>query len=162
MSSGVIHSINVSNGGVPKRPRASAYIGVNGCEGDRQGNLAVHGGPDRAVCIFSLDLIEDLRADGHPIEPGSIGENLTIEGLDWPALRAGLVIEIGPVRLELTKPASPCRTIAASFLDGDSNRVSQTLYPGWSRWCCRVLSEGTIAIGDRAIVKPAAQADLFG
>lgn len=161
MSTATIHSINVSDGGVPKRPRAQAFISADGCEGDRQQNLAVHGGPDRAVCIYSLDLIEDLRAEGHPIEPGAIGENLTLSGLDWTAIGPGVLLEIGDVLLEVTKPAFPCRTIAAAFLDRDSTRVSQKVYPGWSRWYCRVLSEGRVAVGDPAVLKPARQSSLF-
>jgi MOSC domain-containing protein YiiM len=161
MSTGAIHSINVSDGGVPKRPRGPAYIGVGGCEGDRQQNLVHHGGPDRAVCIFSLDLIDDLRAEGHPIEPGAIGENLTLAGIDWSAIGPGVLLRIGDVTLEVTKATSPCRKIAGAFLDGDSSRVSQEVYPGWSRWCCRVLSEGTVAPGDAVIVEPRRQSALF-
>ena len=58
-----VHSINVSNGGVPKLPRASAWVSSHGVEGDRQRNLMVHGGPRRAVALYSLDLIQQLQAE---------------------------------------------------------------------------------------------------
>lgn len=161
MPTAMIHSINVSDGGVPKRPRGSAFISTEGCEGDRQRNLVHHGGPDRAVCIFSLDLIDDLRAEGHPVEPGAIGENLTLAGLDWSAIAPGVLIEICDVALEVTQPAFPCKTIAGSFIDRDSTRVSQKVYPGWSRWYCRVLSAGRVADGDAVALKPARQTSLF-
>ncbi|MGH6631118.1 MAG: hypothetical protein ACREB3_15430, partial [Burkholderiales bacterium] len=50
-----VHQISTSNGGVPKLPVAEARIMVEGLVGDRQRNRAHHGGPDRAVCLFSLE-----------------------------------------------------------------------------------------------------------
>ena len=49
----------------------------------------VHGGPERAVSLFSLEVIRRLQDEGHPIYPGATGENLTVAGLDWAALAAG-------------------------------------------------------------------------
>jgi MOSC domain-containing protein YiiM len=78
MTGGRLHSINVSDGGVPKLPLAACFIGKLGLHGDRQRDLEHHGGPLRAVCLYSRDLIESLRQEGHPIIPGAIGENLTV------------------------------------------------------------------------------------
>lgn len=80
--------------------------------------------------------------------PGSIGENLTLAGVDWSRIGEGAVLRVGDVILEVTKPAFPCKTITESFAGQDSTRVSEKLHPGWSRWYCRVLAEGTIAAGD--------------
>ncbi|TLY19306.1 MAG: hypothetical protein E6K66_11100 [Nitrospirae bacterium] len=81
-----VYQINLSDGGVPKRPVLEAVITTTGVEGDRQRNLKVHGGPYRALCLFSQDLIERLQDEGHSIEAGSSGENLTIAGLEWEKL----------------------------------------------------------------------------
>ena len=94
---GVVHAINISNGGVPKLPRPACFITVDGLEGDRQRDLRYHGGPERAVCLYSLDLIEALRAEGHDIAPGSIGENLTLKGVDWSAMTPGATVTVGTV-----------------------------------------------------------------
>jgi len=94
-----LHQINVSDGGVPKRPVLEAVISKTGVAGDRQRNLKVHGGPDRAVCLFSLQLLERLQDEGHPIEAGYSGENLTLTGLDWDLMRPG-------VRLSANKPGN--------------------------------------------------------
>lgn len=152
--SGTIHSINTSNGGVPKFSRAWAQIRVTGVEGDRQEDLRHHGGPDRALCLFSLDLIEALQGEGHPITPGSIGENLTLHGVNWTDVRPETRLEIGEVVLEITRPASPCHKIAGSFKDGEYVRVSPKVHPGWSRFYARVLREGIVNVGDRVLVTP--------
>ena len=154
MISGVLHSINVSNGGVPKRARPWAQVRVDGIEADRQEDRRYHGGPDRAVSLYSLDLIEALQGEGHPIVPGSIGENLTLHGIEWTDLRPDARIEIGEVLLEVTRAASPCHKIAASFHDGVFTRVSQKVHPGWSRFYARVLREGLVSTGDRVVLVP--------
>ena len=51
-----IVQINISDGGVPKLPVPEVMIESTGLVGDRQKNLKHHGGPDRAVCLWSLEL----------------------------------------------------------------------------------------------------------
>src|SRR5688572_5930141 len=133
MGAGLLRSINVSDGGVPKLPKPECVIRGSGLQGDRQRDLEYHGGPDRAVCLFSEDLIQKLREEGHPIAAGTIGENLTLAGVDWAAMTPGSRVEVGEVELELTDYAPPCRNIARSFKDGRMGRVSQKAHPGWSR-----------------------------
>jgi MOSC domain-containing protein YiiM len=159
MNHGSLDSINVSNGGVPKLPRDSAAIREGGVEGDRQRNLDVHGGPYRAVCLYSRELIAALREEGHPIAPGAIGENLTLSGVDWALMTTGAQLEIGEVVLQLTTCAAPCRTIRGAFRDGNSIRVSQKRHPGWSRWYARVVKEGRVSIGDPVRLQPARKSD---
>lgn len=154
MPGGFLRSINVSDGGVPKLPRPWAQVRAEGLEGDRQEDRRYHGGPDRAVCLYSLDLIEALQGEGHPIVPGAIGENLTIHGLDWGEIRTDARIEVGEVLLEVTRPASPCYKIAAAFHEGLFARVAQKVHPGWSRFYARVLREGLVSTGDRVVLTP--------
>ena len=150
MAAGTLVSINVSNGGVPKLPVQECAITTSGLKGDRQRDLRHHGGEQRAVSLFSRELIDALQAEGHPIAPGTIGENLTLSGLDWALVVPGRRLTVGEVELELTSYASPCRNIAPSFIGGDMNRVSQKLHPGWSRLYARVLREGVVRTGDPA------------
>jgi len=145
---GVVHAINVSSGGVPKLPRESCYVGVNGLQGDRQRDLRYHGGPERAVCLYSLDLIAALQAEGHAIRPGSIGENLTVAGVDWAQMLPGARVEVGQAVLQLTDYAAPCNNIAPSFQRRQYVRVNQKVHAGWSRLYARVLTEGTVRVGD--------------
>ena len=144
-----VHQINVSDGGVPKYPVLEAKISTEGVEGDRQRNLKVHGGPDRAVCLFSLELIERMQDEGHSIDAGSSGENLTLAGLDWDTLAPGTTLKIGPdVQLEVASYCAPCEHNARWFRDGDIKRISQRTNPGWSRLYARVLRPGVVRSGD--------------
>jgi len=152
LEKGSLFAINVSEGGVPKRSQQSAVIGRNGLVGDRQQDLRYHGGPDRAVVLYSLERIQALQSEGHPITPGSIGENLTVSGLDWGALRPGVRLGINDVVLEITKPADPCRKLTSSFSDGQFGRVSEKSHPGWSRLCAKVVQEGTVKVNDGVVV----------
>jgi MOSC domain-containing protein YiiM len=152
VTGGRVASLNVSDGGVPKRAVESAEVTRDGMRGDRQRNLKYHGGRERALCLWSLERIEALRGEGHPVSPGSTGENVTVAGLEWAALAPGVRLRIGPVLAEVTDYTRPCRTIARSFLGGRSGRVSQKTHPGWSRVYARVLEEGRLAVGDAVIV----------
>jgi MOSC domain-containing protein YiiM len=149
---GVVVSVNVSTGGVPKLPVRNARVSEAGLAGDGQRQLEFHGGPDRALCLYSMDGIEALQREGHPIAPGTAGENLTIGGLDWDLVVPGVVLRVSGLTVEITGYASPCATIRPSFSDGNSNRISQKKHPGWSRVYARVGGEGEICVGDAVTV----------
>jgi MOSC domain-containing protein YiiM len=143
-----IAQINVSRGGVPKRPVPSARVTVQGLDGDVQ-RWRHHGGPDRALCLFSLERIHALRVEGHPITPGSIGENLTLEGLDWRAVTPGVHLLLGAsVVVRVTSYTKPCFKITGSFRDRDYSRVSDECHPGDSRVYAQVLREGFLTSED--------------
>lgn len=150
---GRVVQININpNGGVPKHPVPTAEITIDGVRGDRQRDREHHGGPRRAVSLYSAERIAALQAEGHPIAPGTTGENLTISGLDWEQLAIGDRLLIGSwVELEITDYTTPCNTIAGSFQRGWFSRISQRLYPGWSRLYARVISEGEVRVGDPVI-----------
>src|SRR3990172_2425304 len=106
-----IFQINASPGGVPKLAVSAGEITFEGLAGDRQSNRDVHGGPDRALCLYSQERILALQREGHPIYPGAVGENLTIAGLDWEAVAPGIRLVIGErVRIVLTRYTAPCNT----------------------------------------------------
>ena len=149
-----VHQINVSDGGVPKRPVLEAKITEQGVGGDRQRNLNVHGGPNRAVCLFSLELIERLQDEGHSIDAGLSGENLTLAGVEWESIRPGVELSVGPeVRLAVMSYTAPCSHNAQWFRDGDYQRISQKRNPGWSRVYAKVLKAGIVRPGDEVRIK---------
>jgi len=140
---------------VPKHPVGTAEVTVGGVAGDAQREREFHGGPDRALCLFSMELIRTLQAEGHPIAPGQIGENLTVEGLDWDKVAPGARLLLGEdVLVEVTRYTSPCASIRTSFRGGEYARVSQKRHPGASRVYARVLRTGAIRRGDPVRLLP--------
>lgn len=147
-----VFQINISDGGVPKLAIQSVEVGQSGLVGDRQRSLNVHGGPDRAVTLFSLERILGLQLEGHPIFPGALGENLTAAGLDWDDVQPGVKLRLGDeVVVEITKYATPCNNLVPYLIGGDYSRVSQNHYPGWARVCARVIATGRLTVGDRIV-----------
>ena len=145
---GRIFQLSRSNGGVPKLAVREARLTAEGLEGDWQQDRRYHGGPERALCLFSLETIMELQGEGHPIFPGSAGENVTVTGLDWSSLKPGARLALGKEALvEITSYCSPCKTIAASFVGGAFKRISEKVSPGDSRLYARVLRPGTLAVG---------------
>jgi MOSC domain-containing protein YiiM len=150
---GRIIQISISDGGVPKRAIPNAQLLATGLVGDRQANRKVHGGPDRAVCLWSAEVIARLQEEGHPIVAGAAGENVTIAGLNWPDLGPGVVLRLGETLLQVTDYAVPCRKNMRWFADRRFSRISQRHYPGSSRLYGRVLVPGRIAVGDRVTLQ---------
>jgi MOSC domain-containing protein YiiM len=165
---GRVLRLNISAGGVPKLPVAAALVGTLGFDGDGHTDRTVHGGPHRAVCLYSIEAIGRLRSDGHPVEPGSLGENLTLEGIELgelspgdrlvmaPGRLAGSRDPIGPgnVVLEIASPCNPCPTIRGSFRAGRISRASVRVHPADSRVYARVLQGGWVHAGDAVRVLP--------
>src|SRR5436190_18820610 len=89
--------VNVSKGGMPKLPVLSAEVTKDGVAGDWQKNRKYHGGPDRAVCVFSQELYSWLRDKGIDLVNGSVGENFTTRGLDLHKLSVGDRLRVGDV-----------------------------------------------------------------
>ena len=159
--SGRIVQISVSNGGVPKTAVPSSRITETGVEGDRQANPEIHGGPERAVCLFSMERIRDLQGEGHAIVPGAVGENVTVEGVDWDAVLPKSHVLLGEdVALEVTRYTSPCINIRTAFKGGEYARISQKVHAGWSRVYARVLVPGIVRVGDAVrVLSPGAGED---
>ena len=68
------------------------------------------------MCVFDAAAIVGLQAEGHPISNASIGEQITIGGLQWGAVRPGARLTVGPVLLEITEVTQPVRLVFRSRL----------------------------------------------
>jgi hypothetical protein len=151
---GSLVQVNASDGGVPKTALPSAMVDRRGIVGDRQAERRHHGRPFQALSLWSQDVIDALRAGGHPVVAGAAGENLTVAGIDWATIRPGVRIQIGEVHAEISAYATPCVKNAQWFADRDFRRIDHDLHPGLSRAYAWVLSGGTVAPGDPVIVEP--------
>lgn len=153
--SAVVHSINISTqGGVPKLPINKAQIKFEGVDGDfnKFRTEKKNSTGTRAVTLFSLEQIEKLKSEGHAIDVGTTGENITIEGVEWPSLEVGARMMIGEAMIELSEPTAPCSKIGKSFIDGAFSRIDHELELGWSRWSASVIEEGQVEIGSQVIL----------
>lgn len=150
---GEVAGVSVSDGGVPKRAVTRLEVGFTGAVGDRQATRVHHGRPWQALCLWSAEVIAGLAAEGHPIAPGSAGENVTISELDWADVRPGVRLRLGSVSCQVSAFALPCKQNARWFSDGDFQRIHHSRGP-ISRVYATVLAPGAIAPGDAALLEP--------
>lgn len=149
---GSIVQINISPGGIPKRPIFEATVTSAGIQGDSWAHPEVHGGPDQALLLIGSESIAELVAQGFPLFPGALGENLTTLGLDRRQMRVGQRYRAGEIVFELTKLRAPCNTVGvygagiqhavydAQVRDGD---VSSPRW-GLGGFYARILKPGTL------------------
>jgi MOSC domain-containing protein YiiM len=153
--SGRVVRVNVNEGGVPKLPVAEQWVSRMGLADDRHTEREpMHGGVDQAVCLYSMEAIRRLVAEGHNAFPGAFGENLTLEGIELDSIGPGDRLAIGEEGLviEITWHAQPCKKQADWFSDGRFARISQKTHPEDARWYARVISEGLVRTGDHVAV----------
>lgn len=108
---GTILQINVSPGGIPKRPIVEATVTAEGIRGDSWAHPNIHGGPNKALLLITSEGVDELVAQGFALFPGALGENLTTTGLDRRQMHPGQRYRAGEVFLELTKLRTPCETL---------------------------------------------------
>ena len=106
-----ILQINVSRGGIPKRPVPEADVTPLGLAGDAHAHPQIHGGPRQALLLITSEGPGDLIAQGFPLFHGALGENITTLGLDRRSFRKGQRYRLGTAIIELTKPRGPCDTL---------------------------------------------------
>lgn len=123
-----------------------------GLSGDGQADPKHHGGPDKAVCVYSTDhwahwreaLAESL-ADPEEFAAAAFGENFSIAGWTEPDVCLGDRWRIGDAEFEVSQPRQPCWKLARRWRTKDLTlRVQQTGYTGWY---LRVVREGEVAAG---------------
>jgi MOSC domain-containing protein YiiM len=123
-------------------------IGPENLEGDRQADLNVHGGPEKAVYAYPSEhypwWAEELP--GVDLPWGSFGENLTTRGLVEGDLRIGDRIRFGDAELRVTQPRMPCVKLNVRFQRGDM--AKRFLAGGRSGFYFAVVRPGTVAAGD--------------
>ena len=143
-----VTGLHTSDGGVPKLPVEVLEITTNGCIGDSQNDLKHHGGVEKAVCIFQQEIINELNQHGHPISPGTTGENILIEGIEVGQIQPGSIVRFSNLELVITQDAPPCKTIKESYNDGYFNAISHKKFPHFTRWYAKVIKEGKVEIDD--------------
>jgi hypothetical protein len=150
---GTVTGLFLSDGGVPKSPMPSVDVDFGGVVGDRQTDTVDHGRPFQALCLWSTEVIDGFRADGHPLAPGLAGENVSITGLDWARIKPGVHLRLGDVLAEVSAYAVPCSKNADWFVGGRFDRMHHKHGPV-SRMYATVLEPGRITVADPVLLEP--------
>lgn len=117
-------------------------------EGDRQADLTVHGGLDKAVYAYPIEHYEYWRKIFPNIEMsnGMFGENFTVEGLMESEVCIGDVFRIGTSKVIATQPRMPCYKLGVKF--GRMDVLKKFLASGRSGIYFKVSKEGEVGAGD--------------
>lgn len=156
MMEATILQVNVSPGGLPKRPIAEGHVTPLGIQGDGHRNPQVHGGPRKAVLLITSEGIEELQQSGFPLFYGALGENLTTRGLDRRGVRIGQRYRAGSAILEIVKLRAPCENlnvygpgIQKAIYDAEV-KAGNHASPRWglSGFYAAVIEPGVVRPGD--------------
>jgi MOSC domain-containing protein YiiM len=156
-----IHSVNVSlpkeinfegqkvTTGIFKEPvKGRVMLRMLNLDGDRQADLTVHGGSDKAVYLYPIEHYEYWRRIFLNIKMlnGMFGENFTSEGLMEDEVYVGDAFQIGSSKVIATQPRMPCYKLGIKF--GRMDIIKKFLTSGHSGIYFRVLEEGQVGAGD--------------
>lgn len=135
--------------GIFKEP-VSGHIAVRqlNLDGDRQADLTVHGGREKAVYAYPAEYYTFWREQFPEMELpwGMFGENLTVEGLSVESVHIGDRFQVGSAQLEVTQPRIPCYKLGIKF--GRDDILKRFLQSGLTGFYFSVLKEGEVAAGD--------------
>lgn len=152
-----VHAINIKlyspgQRGIPKKSVGWARVTEAGVTGDfnRYRQEAKSGTLDRAVLLLPYETIQDLNAEGWPVKPGDLGENITTIHKPYGSFACGQAYRIGTdAVVRVTEPCHPCNNL--KFLDyiGD-DRVDEFVRTlvGRRGWYASVISDGIVKRDD--------------
>ena len=137
---GQVVAVCLSSGGIPRFAVESARLTTRGFENDGH-RYDEHYAAERAATLFCQEILEQFAAGTDPFPPGSVGENLTLTGIDLNSLSPGARLRIGQAELRLEKKWKPCHAE-----DAVTGRTTPNDEP-WYGFFASVLKPGTIQAG---------------
>ena len=103
-----------------------------------------------AVMIISMDMLNDLNNEGWPVMPGDLGENLTLENIDYSSIQPGQKYAVGSAVIEISIICDPCTNLSAlNYVKNE--KISEFIKTLMNRrgWYARVIKEGEVSSGDK-------------
>ena len=152
--------------GLPKGAVPVLRVTSSGAEGDYNNyrTLELHGDPDQALLLVTQDLLHQLGQEGWPVEPGDLGENVTLADVAELDLHAGVRLRVGAVRLEVTRPCDPCTELyTLPYVGPERGPAFLKATAGRRGWYAKVLVAGEINPSAAVVVqghKPATEPAL--
>jgi MOSC domain-containing protein YiiM len=136
--------------GLPKRPVPALNVSASGAVGDynKYRTRKLHGDPAQALLVLTEEVIAGLNAEGWPVRPGDLGENLTLSALPEAELGPGARLGSDEVVLEITGPCDPCTELHSLPYVGHAKGEAfvRTLL-GRRGWYARVVTGGELRTG---------------
>lgn len=149
----VMHENKLVETAIFKSPvKAAVFASYSNLAGDKQADLSVHGGRDKAIYAYSREYYAGwARALGRTnLEPAQFGENLTVEGGRDHEIIIGDHYQIGDARVVVTQPRIPCFKLGMRL--GDMRAPNMFWSRGELGFYLRVEKEGLLAPGDELIL----------
>jgi MOSC domain-containing protein YiiM len=135
--------------GIYKEPvSGTIHVGRLNLDGDRQADLTVHGGEEKAVYVYPAEHYDHWRIELPEMELpwGMFGENFTVSGLSEDEVKIGDRFRIGSATLSVTQPRMPCYKLGIKF--GRDDMVKRFLKSGRTGFYFSVSQEGDVTAGD--------------
>ena len=156
-----LHSVNVGlprvigtsrwgkpiRSGIVKQPVTSESVNLDtlNLDGDRQADLTVHGGSDKAIYAYPYEHLPRWNDElGTNFGPGTFGENLTTVGWLENDVRIGDLWAWGDALLQVSQPRSPCYKLAT--VTGRPDLLKRFVRNGRTGWYLRVLRSGVVPV----------------
>jgi len=161
---GTVIQVSIGPGGVPNHAIEQGAVTTRGITGDTWHHPAFHGTPRRAILLITSEGIDELVAQGFPVYPGALGENITTQGLDRHSLRLDQHFQVGEAVIELTQVRLPCDTLSVygtgiqSAMYDARAQAGDATTPVWglSGFYACVIEPGILRTGDAiALINPA-------
>jgi MOSC domain-containing protein YiiM len=134
--------------GIFKEP-VSGRVAVHrlNLEGDRQADLTVHGGLEKAIYVYPAEYYTYWRKEFPDMELpfGMFGENFTVEGLD-ERVNIGDQFNLGTIKVMVIQPRLPCYKLGLKFKRDDI--LKRFLNSGLTGFYLSVLEEGEVEAGN--------------
>jgi MOSC domain-containing protein YiiM len=133
--------------GIVKQPvtASSIILDTLNLDGDRQADLTVHGGRDKAVYAYSVEHLPLWNDElGTDFGPGTFGENLSTMGWLEDEVCIGDVWAWGEARLQVCQPRSPCYKLAT--ITGRPDLLKRLVRTGRTGWYLRVLQPAIVPV----------------
>lgn len=139
--------------GIRKQPvPGPARLGRLGFDGNDVADKKHHGGPDKAVCVYSTEHCHYWEdALGITLPPAPFGENFSVSGLYEEDICIGDIFKAGTALVQVSQPRQPCSTLAARY--GRNDMVKLVVESGRTGFYFRVLQEGMVKRGDVLALK---------
>jgi len=142
------HGLNVTTSIYKEPVEGRVALRTLNLDGDRQSDLTVHGGKDKAVYCYQLSHYDYWKAKlpGRPLPPGAFGENFTIDAPGDDSIHIGDRFAIGSAEVVVTQPRMPCHKLGIRFESDDM--IRRFLESGRSGFYLAVIREGDVGAGD--------------